>query len=107
MYAIVELSGKQIKVSEGDSVRIPLRNGNIGDNITISNVLYLDDGKEKTFGIPYIDKVSVSSEIIEQVSSKKVPVFKFTRRKGYQRKLGHTQRFTRVRITTLNIKSAN
>ena len=97
MYAIVEDSGTQIKLSTGDVLEVDLRDVD-GDSITLENVLMIGGDGEPTIGTPYVDGASVQFEVIEEFKGVKIDVIKFKRRKGYRRKTGHRQRYLRVRV---------
>ena len=97
MYAIVEDSGTQIKLSTGDVLEVDLRDRD-GDNITFDKVLMIGGDGEPTLGTPYIEGASVAIEVIEEFKGEKLDIIKFKRRKGYRRKTGHRQRYLRVRV---------
>ncbi len=101
MYAIVEDSGTQIKVAEGDIIDIDVRDlEKDASSITFDRVLALKDGDgSATLGTPYIDGMNVTAEIIEERLGEKIDVIKFKRRKGYKRKQGHRQKYLRVRVS--------
>jgi len=102
VYAIIEDSGTQIKVSEGDQVDIDLRDLGDKKSITFDRVLALGDVESDdpaTIGTPYIDGASVTAELIEEFKDRKVDVIKYKRRKGYKRKQGHRQSYLKVKIT--------
>jgi large subunit ribosomal protein L21 len=104
MYAIVEDSGTQIKLSTGDVLEVDVRELE-GDSITLDRVLMIGGGKGKpTVGTPYIEGASVTYEVIEEVKGKKLDVIKFKRRKGYRRKTGHRQRYLKVRVGEISTK---
>ena len=98
MYAIVEDSGTQIKVSTGDVLEVDVRDVD-GDSITLEKVLMIGGDGEPTIGTPYIDGASVQVEVIEEFKGVKIDVIKFKRRKKYRRQMGHRQNYTRVEIT--------
>lgn len=100
MYAIIEDSGTQIKVSPGDVVTIDRRDGvEEGGSLTFDRVLAVGDGETAAkVGTPYLDKASVTAEVLGEFRDRKIDVIKFKRRKGYQRKQGHRQPYLRVKI---------
>ncbi len=100
-HAIFKTGGKQFRATEGERLRIPTVAGNPGDRITFTEVLALG-GESPKFGKPLIDGAKVEAEILGQRLDKKLIVFKFKRRKRYQRKSGHRQRFTEVKITSIS-----
>lgn len=100
MYAIIEDSGTQIKVSPGDVVQVDLRDGaEAGKTITFDRVLAVGDGeKPARVGTPYLPGAKISAEVIEEFTDRKVTSHKFSRRKGYHRKHGHRQSYLLIKI---------
>ena len=101
MYALIEFAGKQFKVEEGDSIKVPYIDGKIGSKITIDKILYMDDGKNKTVGNPFVPGIKIDGEITSHGRERKVIVFKFKRRKGYQKKNTHRQEYSMLKIGKL------
>ncbi len=98
MYAIVDIAGKQFKVTKDQKIFAPRLNGESGDKVEFDQVLLVDnDGKIKV-GNPTIKGATVSGKILEHLKGDKVIVFKMKRRKGYKVKNGHRQRFTKLVI---------
>ena len=98
MYAIVNISGKQFKATEGARVRVPLQTGDTGAKVTFDNVLLLHDGLSTQIGTPTVTGATVTATVVEHGREKKILIYKKKRRKGYQRKNGHRQWFTEVEI---------
>jgi large subunit ribosomal protein L21 len=100
MYAIVEDSGTQIKVTPGDVVEIDLRDGaEPGSTITFERVLAIGgEGGATIIGAPYVAKATVSAEVLGEFKDTKLHIWKYTRRKGYRKHQGHRQQLLRVRI---------
>ena len=103
MYAIVEDSGTQIKLSTGDVFNVDLRDVE-GDAITLDNVLMISGDGEPTIGTPYVEGASDAVEVLEEIKGEKLDIIKFKRRKGYRRKTGHRQRYLKVRIGDITTK---
>ena len=105
MYAIIEESGKQFKVNEGDLLRIDLVDPSAlaeEKALEFTRVLLVSDGKKVTVGTPLVEGAKVVAEVVTPlVKGKKVRVFKYKRRKGYHRNMGHRQKYTEVRITKI------
>ena len=101
MYALIEFAGKQFRVEEGNSIKVPYIEGKVGSKITIDKILYMDDGKNKTVGNPLVTGVKINGEIISHGRERKVVVFKFKRRKGYQKKNTHRQEYSMLKIGKL------
>ncbi len=106
MYALVDYIGNQILIKEGETVKIPFLDKKVGTKIVFDNVLLFDDGKNKKVGSPYLKSISFSGKIESHGKEKKIIVFKKKRRKGYQKKNGHTQKYTCVSVGKLNPKSS-
>lgn len=99
MYAIIEDSGTQIRVTPGEVVDVDLREGaEAGSAITFDRVLAIGDGEATRFGTPYLANATVSGEVLGEFKDRKIQIWKYTRRKGYKRHQGHRQRYLRVRI---------
>ena len=98
MYAIVNISGKQFKATEGARVRIPLQTGDAGAKLTFDNVLLVHDGSSTQIGAPTVVGATVTATVVDHRREKKILIYKKKRRKGYQRKNGHRQWFTEIEI---------
>ena len=102
MYAIVEDSGTQIKLTPDEIVEIDLRDAEPGSTITFDRVLLLgpdeDQGTEAVIGTPYVEGATVSAEVLDRFKDEKIDVIKFKRRKGYRVKQGHRQQYLRVKV---------
>ncbi|MDE0556821.1 MAG: 50S ribosomal protein L21 [Candidatus Poribacteria bacterium] len=102
MYAVFASGGKQHRVEIGSLIDVEKLDADVGASVTFPSVLAVsdDDGNLET-GAPYLENTSVTGEVVQQARAKKTIVFKSKRRKGYKRKLGHRQSFTRVKITAI------
>ena len=101
MVSVVKQGGFQYKIAEGETLDIPLIEGEVGQEITLGTVLLLSDGKKTTVGTPEVAGAVVKAEIVEHGRSKKILVVKKHRRKDYQRRNGHRQDFTKIKITSI------
>ena len=101
MYALIEFAGKQFRIEEGSSIKVPYVDGKVGTKVTIDKILYLDDGKNKTVGAPLVSGAKIDGEITSHGRERKVVVFKFKRRKGYQKKNTHRQEYSMLKIGKL------
>ncbi|GAA4439131.1 hypothetical protein GCM10023188_35200 [Pontibacter saemangeumensis] len=101
MYAIVEIAGQQTKVENGKFIYANKLSGNDGDAVEFANVLLTDDNGTVTLGAPFVSGVKVVGKILGNVKGDKVIVFKKKRRKGYRKKNGHRQHFTKVLIESI------
>ena len=102
-YVILKTGGKQYKVAEGDVIDVEKLDVEAGKETTFSDVLFHADGESLTHGNPHISGASVIGEIVEQRKDAKVIAFKYRRRKGYHRTVGHRRKLTRVRIKTISL----
>ena len=103
MYAIIRSGGKQYRVAEGDRVRLERIAGEVGDEVSLDEVLLVGDPDTTRVGTPVLSDVRVTGTIVDQGKDRKITVFKFKRRKMYRRKRGHRQRFTEVEIGPIRI----
>ncbi len=102
MYAVFASGGKQHRVEVGNLIDIEKLDVDVGESVTFPSVLtVVDDDGQLQAGSPYLENTSVTGEVVEQARTKKTIVFKSKRRKGYKRKLGHRQSFTRLKITAI------
>ncbi|HJT81580.1 MAG TPA: 50S ribosomal protein L21 [Chthoniobacterales bacterium] len=103
-YAIIKTGGRQYRVAEGDTVDVDLLDVEAGKTATLGDVLLYADGDNITHGSP-IDGAKVTAEVIEHRKDKKVIAFKYKRRKGYHRTVGHRRRLTRLKIKSIAVGS--
>jgi large subunit ribosomal protein L21 len=101
MYAVIKTGGKQYRVKQGDVFNVERLALEVGSEMTFSEVMAVGEGASLAIGTPYVGGASVSATVIAQARAKKIIVFKFKRRKNYQRKRGHRQYFTRIRINSI------
>jgi large subunit ribosomal protein L21 len=101
MYAIVNIAGKQFKVAKDQYIYAPKLEGDAGSAVSFDNVLLVDDGSAVQIGAPTVKGATVSGKILEHVKGNKVIVFKKKRRKGYVKRNGHRQQFTKVQIESI------
>lgn len=105
MYAIIEDSGQQFKVSEGDVVRVDLRDlDEKAETIEFGRVLLVSDGATVKIGSPLVAGAKVTAKIESRLAAgPKLVTYKYKRRKGERRKMGHRQKFVEVRITSIAV----
>ena len=102
MYAIVDIAGKQFKVTQDQLVYAPKMEGEEGASVEFDRVLLLDNDGKVEVGAPVLSGVKVSAKILGHVKGDKVIVFKKKRRKGYRKKNGHRQEFTQIQISGIS-----
>ena len=103
MQAIIVTGGKQYNVSEGDTLFIEKLDVNAGDAITFDQVLAVIDGDKITVGTPVVAGAKVDASVVKNGKGKKVIVFKYNPKKGYSRKQGHRQPYTKVTIGKISV----
>lgn len=101
MEALVRISGFQFLVREGNELVVPRRKEAIGEKIKINDILLLKAEDRTLVGRPKVDGMWVEAEVKKHFKGDKVIVYKYIRRKGYQRKRGHRQCFTLLKITKI------
>jgi large subunit ribosomal protein L21 len=102
-YAIIRTGGRQFRVAEGDTIDVDVLDVEAGKTATFGDVLLFADGKNVTHGDPLISGAKVTAEVVEQRKDKKVVAFKYKRRKGYHRTVGHRRKLTRVKIKSISM----
>ena len=98
-YAVIKTGGKQYRVAEGDLVKVEKLDGEVGEKVTLSEVLFVGNEDDVKIGSPLVAAASVTGEIVSQGRAKKILVFKKKRRKSYSRQQGHRQYQTTLKIT--------
>jgi large subunit ribosomal protein L21 len=103
MKATIKTQGKQFVVTEGDVLivdRYP--QAEKGSTVQINDILSVGEGAEIKIGTPTVAGASVSAEVLENKRGKKIVIFKKTKRKGYDRRTGHRQDLTVIKIKTIS-----
>jgi large subunit ribosomal protein L21 len=103
MYAIIETGGKQLKVKEGDIIRIE-KLSNTDNNFNFDKILAVGDGENLNFGKPYVEGAYVEATILSDGRAKKIVVYKYKSKKGFHKKKGHRQPYTQVKIGAISLK---
>ena len=98
MHAIIETGGKQYKVTEGDTLFIEKLEAEAGQAITFDKVLAILDGDNATIGTPTVAGATVEANTVKNGKGKKVRIFKYNPKKGYRKRQGHRQPYTKVQI---------
>jgi large subunit ribosomal protein L21 len=103
MYAVISAGGKQYKVAEGDKVKFEKLDGAVGEEVTFGEVLMVGTESSPKIGTPFVEGAIVAGKILVQDRAKKVIVYKKKKRKGYEKRYGHRQPYTEVKITKINV----
>jgi large subunit ribosomal protein L21 len=102
MIAIVNIAGQQFKVTEGQSIYVHQLEATADSTVTFDQVLMVESNGSVKVGTPVISGAKVSATVIAHQKGDKVIVFKKKRRKGYQKKNGHRQSFTKIKIESIS-----
>src|SRR6056297_199565 len=103
MFVIVTIAGQQFKVEEGNELFVHRLDANEGDQVSFEDVLLVDQDGEVTLGKPKVDGAQVNASVVEHLKGDKVIVFKKKRRKGYRKKNGHRQSFTKIKVDGITV----
>ena len=98
MYAVIKTGGKQYRVASGDKIKVEQIAADIGQEITIDQVLALGTGSDLKIGVPLVSGATVKATIVAHGKHDKVRIFKMRRRKHYQKHQGHRQQYTEIQI---------
>ena len=105
MYAIVNISGKQYKATEGARLRVPRQSGDSGAKLSFDDILLISNSDSTQVGKPNISGAKVTTTILNHGRERKILVYKKKRRKGYQRKNGHRQWYTEVEVQKIRLST--
>lgn len=100
-YAIVQTGGKQYRVAEGDVIDVEKLEVEAGSETNLA-VLLVSSGTDLQVGTPMLTGATVTAEVVDQHKGDKVIAFKYKRRKGYHRTVGHRRQLTRLKIKTIS-----
>lgn len=101
-YAILKTGGRQFRVATGDVIEVDKLEGEAGAEVTFSDIVFHGDGAKIKSGSA-LQGAKVVGEVVEQFKGPKLLSYKYRRRKGYHRAVGHRQKLTRVKITSIAI----
>ncbi len=104
MYAVIRTGGKQVRVAEGDVVRVERLTKETlkkGAEVSLPEVLAIgkDDGLH--LGSPLVSGAAVTGVVVREMRGPKLLVYKKKRRKGFQRTHGHRQDLVEIRIASI------
>ncbi len=101
MFAIVSIAGQQFKVEEGQQIFVHRLAAQEGDSVTFDAVHLIDRDGQVSIGAPNVQGANVKASVLTHVKGDKVIVFHKKRRKGYRKKNGHRQSFTKIQIDAI------
>ena len=103
MQAIIEACGKQYKVAEGDVIFMEKLGAEADETVTFDKVLAILDGDKATFGAPVVEGAKVEAKVVKNGKGKKIMIFKYNPKKGYRKRQGHRQPYTKVEIGKISV----
>ena len=105
MFAVIRSGGKQYKVQEGDTLDIELVEfpAEGEKKLSISDVLFVGNGDKFSVGSPLLSGAKVGVELVDEIKARKVIAYKFRKREGYHRTVGHRQKLARVKVTSISL----
>ncbi len=98
MYAVIKTGGKQYRVAAGEKIKVEQIAADVGQEITIDQVLAVGSGGNLVVGAPLVSGATVVAKVLSHGRHDKVRIFKMRRRKHYQKRQGHRQQFTELQI---------
>jgi large subunit ribosomal protein L21 len=101
MHAVIKTGGKQYRVAPGDTVKVETLTAEVGQQVTLSEVLAVSNGDDVKVGSPFVAGAAVVATVVGHGRHDKVTIFKMKRRKHYQKHQGHRQNFTELRIDSI------
>ena len=101
MYAVVKTGGKQYKVAAGEKLKVEQIPADVGAEITLDQVLAVGAGDQLKVGAPLVSGAAVKATVISHGRHDKVHILKMRRRKHYQKRQGHSQNYTELRIDSI------
>ena len=101
MYAVVKTGGKQYRVAIGEKLKVEQIPADIGQEITLDQVLSVGEGDQLKVGTPLVAGAVIKATVLAQGRYDKVKIFKMRRRKHYQKRQGHRQNYTEIRIEAI------
>jgi len=102
-HAVIETGGKQYRVKEGDVVFVEKLTVEADEKVKFDKVLAILDEDSSKIGSPYVDGALVEASVVKNGKSRKIIVYKMHPKKGYRRKQGHRQPYTKVQIDKITV----
>lgn len=101
MLAVIKTGGKQYLVKPGDKIKVENLDAEVGNEVTLSEVLLYAEGEKIDIGNPLVKGVSVRVKVLKHGKNEKIIIFKYKPKKRYKRKIGHRQQFTEVEVVEI------
>ena len=102
MHAVIKTGGKQYRVAPGDTVKVETLTAEVGQQVTLSEVLSVSNGDDVKVGSPFVAGAAVVATVVAHGRHDKVTIFKMRRRKHYRKSQGHRQTFTEIKISAVH-----
>lgn len=102
MYAVIKTGGKQYRVAPGQKLKVEQIPADIGQEISLDQVLSVGEGESLKVGSPLVDGATVTAKVLAHGRHDKIKIFKMRRRKHYRKTQGHRQNFTEIEISAVN-----
>jgi large subunit ribosomal protein L21 len=103
-YAIVESGGKQYKTVEGTTIDVDLMDIEVGQEVKFEDVLLVVEDEKIQVGTPSVKGAQVTTSVVDHIKGPKVDTFKYSPKKRIRVKTGHRQRYTRLKIETIEVE---
>lgn len=103
MYAVIQTGGKQYRVTKDEVIKVERLEGEVGQSVELKNILAVNHDKGLELDSSALSSALVTAEILEQIKSDKIIVFKKKPRHNYRRKRGHRQFVTVLKITDIHL----
>jgi large subunit ribosomal protein L21 len=103
MYAVIKTGGKQYRVASGDKIKVEQIAADIGQELTLDQVLAVHNGNDFKVGVPLVSGATVKATVVAHGKHDKVRIFKLRRRKHYQKHQGHRQQYTELQIGAIAV----
>lgn len=101
MYAIAKSGGKQFKIQQNSTVRVPTLKAAVGDKVRLDSILMLSRGDSVAVGAPLVEGAYAEAHVVRHGRSSKIQIIKYKRRKNYRRTIGHRQVFIELMINAI------
>lgn len=101
MYAVIKSGGKQYRVAPGDKLKVETLTAEVGQQVTLSEILAVSDGTSVRVGTPLVEGAAVTATVLAHGRHPKVTIFKMQRRKHFAKHAGHRQNYTELRIDAI------
>jgi len=101
MYAVIKTGGKQYRVAPGEKLKVEQIPADVGAEVILDQVLMIGEGESVRLGQPVVAGATVKATVVAHGRGEKVRIFKMRRRKHYQKRQGHRQNYTELKIDSI------